>query len=82
MSTLQTPTPRIPNAHELSEHLARAADGIVTLDGLDDARWEPLLIGVTKRGVVTPADRRAAKALRKLIADECKAARASGSAPA
>lgn len=70
MSTLQTPTPRIPDASEIGMHLERAAAGIVTLDGLDDARWEPLLIGVTKRGVVTPADKRAATALRKLLAEE------------
>jgi hypothetical protein len=74
MSTLQTPTPRIPRAAEIDKHLVLAAQGIVTLDGLDDDRWEALLIGVLKRGVVTPADRRAAKALRKLITDELKAA--------
>jgi len=70
MSTLQTPTPHIPDASEIGEHLELAARGIVTLKGLDDARWEPILIGVTKRGVVTPADKRAATALRKLIAQE------------
>jgi len=72
MSTLQTPVPPIPAASEIGMHLERAAQGIVTLEGLDDARWEPLLIGVTKRGVVTPADKRAATALRKLIAAERK----------
>lgn len=70
MSTLQTPTPRIPRAAEIDQHLVLAAQGIVTLDGLDDDRWEPLLLGVLKRGVVTPADKRAAKALRKQLAEE------------
>ena len=70
MSTLRTPTPRIPDADEIVEHLELAARGIVTLAGLDDARWEPLLMGVTKRGVVTPADRRAATALRAKLAEE------------
>lgn len=73
MSTLQTPTPQLPDASEIAEHLDLAARGIVTLDGLDDARWETLLIAVTKRGVVTPADKRAAKALRKLLAEELAA---------
>jgi len=73
MSTLQTPIPPLPDASEIAEHLDLAAQGIITLEGLDDARWEPLLIAVTKRGVVTPADRRAAKALRKQIAAELTA---------
>lgn len=80
MSTLPTPTPipapaSVPKASEIGEHLELAARGVVTLKGLDDARWEPLLIGVTQRGVVTPADKRAATALRKQLTAELKTAR-------
>ncbi|QNO37524.1 hypothetical protein H4J02_00250 [Protaetiibacter sp. SSC-01] len=45
----------------VEEHLALAAQGVVR-PGLDE-RWEPILLNVARRGVVTAADRRAARRL-------------------
>lgn len=45
----------------VEEHLALAAKGVVR-PGVDE-RWAPILLAVARRGVVTPADRRAARRL-------------------
>lgn len=60
----------LPTADELEQHLELAAHGIVTPGGLTDARWEPVLMGVARRGVVTPADHRAAARLLAELAAE------------
>ncbi|PZQ88956.1 MAG: hypothetical protein DI534_09220 [Leifsonia xyli] len=45
----------------VEEHLALAARGVVR-PGVDE-RWGPILLDVARRGVVTAADRRAARRL-------------------
>ena len=60
---------------EVEHKLELAARGVVPA-GLD-ARWEPILLGVACRGVVTAADRRAAQALLAALAREAEAAEAA-----
>ncbi|MCS0500760.1 hypothetical protein [Protaetiibacter mangrovi] len=64
----------LPTADEIEHHLELAARGIVLADGLVDERWEPVLMGVARRGVVTAADHRAVA--RLLAALDAEAARA------
>ncbi len=52
---------RTPLPEHVEEHLTLAAQGVVRHD--TDERWEPILLNVVRRGVVTSADRRAARRL-------------------
>ncbi|TXK18838.1 hypothetical protein [Homoserinibacter sp. GY 40078] len=63
----------LPDRDELDELLQLATRGIVRTD-LHDHRWDALIVGVTRRGVVTAADRRAAETLLEVIAHERAAA--------
>jgi hypothetical protein len=51
--------PALPE--HIEEHLTLAADGVVR-QGIDE-RWAPILLNVARRGIVTAADRRAARRL-------------------
>ncbi len=52
----------LPTAAELDEHLELAAHGVAPTH-LADERWEPIILDVARRGVVTAGDRRAAARL-------------------
>jgi hypothetical protein len=52
----------LPTAAEIEQHLELAAHGVAPTH-LADERWEPLVLAVARRGVVTAADRRAAARL-------------------
>jgi hypothetical protein len=49
----------LPTAAEIEQHLELAALGVAPAHLADD-RWEPLILAVARRGVVTADDRRAA----------------------
>jgi hypothetical protein len=51
-----------PTAAEIEPHLELAARGVAP-SYLADVRWEPLILAVARRGVVTAGDRRAATRL-------------------
>jgi len=52
----------LPTAAEIERHLELAARGVAP-SHLADVRWEPLILAVARRGVVTAGDRRAASRL-------------------
>ena len=52
----------LPTAAEIEQHLELAALGVAPAH-LADERWEPLILAVARRGVVTANDRRAASHL-------------------
>ena len=52
----------------VEERLRLAAQGVVRPE--TDERWEPILLAVVRRGVVTAADRRAARRLLEELETE------------
>ncbi len=60
--------PRITLPDDVEENLILAARGVVCPE--TDANWEPILLDVVRRGVVTAADRRAARRLLEELGAE------------
>ena len=61
----------LPTAAEVEQHLELAALGVAP-SHLADERWEPLILAVARRGVVTTDDRRAAARLLTDLALEAE----------
>jgi len=59
----------LPTSAEIEHYLELAARGVAPTH-LADPRWEPIILDVARRGVVTPADRRAVAQLLAVLQAE------------